>query len=885
MSPGRGALNRWDSCSKGQAHAPRRPRARTPGPPYSEAVTGLWSWRTGRLALAVLALGSLGLVNPSAARAAEELRLAGGPTSATDPTPVDLDATIWLPDQVPAPAVILAHGFGGSKDSVSLQAQALADLGFVVLGYSARGFGTSTGLISVNSPQFEVADARAVIDLLAGRPDVTQDAPGDPRVGIAGGSYGGALALLTGGYDDRIDAIAADITWNDLQSSLFGQSALAIDGRPTGEQELGIFKQQWTSWFFSVGLVDPTVTECGRFTPAWCRAYLEAAETGMVSEESRALMRASSPASITARITAPTLVAAGESDSLFPLAQANANVEQIRGAHPQVPVKMVWHAGGHDGGVDESERVQSLMADWFSTYLLDKARSTTDFEYTLASGSISTDNSRPAPLVLQSPSYPGLSGTTQQVVTLTSLPSAPPGGQAQRILAPAGGSPAAFSSLPGLGSAVSSLAGLAGGGLASLALPGQSATFASEPFTTKQTVVGAGTARLLLSAPEPVTDVALFASLRIVAPSGRTLLPQGLVAPIRLATLGPEPTLVEVQLPAIVANVNAGDSIHLVISTTDQAYRMPMRTAVYEVALADPSLALPLVDGEPVATGIPAYAWLLATLPVMLLLLLLLRVLRPRPAKPIMRADLQDIPLRVEGLSKSYQGGLRAVDQVSFEVPRGIVLGLLGPNGAGKTTTMRMVMGLIMPTEGHVYVFGHRAYPGSPILSRIGALVEGAGFLPHLTGRQNLDLYWRASGRTGDPCLEEVLDIAGLGTAIDRKVRTYSQGMRQRLGIAQAMLGKPDLLVLDEPTNGLDPPQIRAMREIMQRYAADGRTVIVSSHLLSEVEQTCSHVVVMDRGRLVASGEVATLLAGRSGQRLEDVFLEIVGDNHTIGIS
>ena len=155
--------------------------------------------------------------------------------------------------------------------------------------------------------------------------------------------------------------------------------------------------------------------------------------------------------------------------------------------------------------------------------------------------------------------------------------------------------------------------------------------------------------------------------------------------------------------------------------------------------------------------------------------------------------------------------------------------------------------------------------------------------MPHLSGRENLRLYWKASGREQqDPNLDYVLEIAGLGTAIDRKVRTYSQGMRQRLGIAQAMLGMPDVLVLDEPTNGLDPPQIREMRQVLQDYAATGRTVVVSSHLLSEVEQTCSHVVVMHRGTLIVQGTVAELLAGRSGARLEDVFMEIVGKGHEV---
>ena len=168
------------------------------------------------------------------------------------------------------------------------------------------------------------------------------------------------------------------------------------------------------------------------------------------------------------------------------------------------------------------------------------------------------------------------------------------------------------------------------------------------------------------------------------------------------------------------------------------------------------------------------------------------------------------------------------------------------------------------------------------MLSRIGAFVEGPGFLPHLSGRENLDLFWRASGREGDPCFAEVLEIAGLGSSVDRKVRTYSQGMKQRLGIAQAMLGMPDILLLDEPTNGLDPPQIREMRQVLREYAKDGRTVILSSHLLGEVEQTCTHVVVMHRGTVAATGTVSDLLAGRSGQHLEDVFMDLVGSDHLV---
>jgi ABC-2 type transport system ATP-binding protein len=145
------------------------------------------------------------------------------------------------------------------------------------------------------------------------------------------------------------------------------------------------------------------------------------------------------------------------------------------------------------------------------------------------------------------------------------------------------------------------------------------------------------------------------------------------------------------------------------------------------------------------------------------------------------------------------------------------------------------------------------------VLSRLGALVEGPGFLPHLTGLDNLTLYWRATGRPeADARLPEALDIAGLGEAIHRRVKTYSHGMKQRLAIAQAMLGLPELLVLDEPTDGLDPPQIAEMRRVLHRYAdpAGGRAVLLSSHLLAEVEQTCTHVVVVHKGEVVADGPV-----------------------------
>lgn len=816
----------------------------------------------GGTAVAVVALMSLAI--PGAASAQVEpvsMMLAGGPTSATDPAAVQLDADVYIPEVTPAPAVLLAHGFGGSKEGVAEEAQLLADAGYVVLAYTARGFGESTGQISMNAPDFEVADARALVDYLGSLASVSTEAPGDPIVGVGGGSYGGALALLLAGYDERIDAVAADITWNDLETSLFAQSA------PDGVQP-GVLKSLWTSLFFSSGLgLEPgqPVSECGRFTPEWCAAYVEAVTQGVVSPEASALMEQSSPRSIADRITAPVLLGAGQADSLFPLSQANANAEQIVNA----PVKVVWHAGGHDGGIAETDRLRALSQAWFDQHLRGGPAVGDDFEVSLVEASALSDRDPGTVEVLSAPTYPGIFGDGTIEMTVV----APP----QQVLAPAGGAPAAITSLPGAGG----LASLAGDLLA-VPLPGQTAGFFTEPLDQSMRIVGSTRARLSVSSDRPVDEAVLFASLRVVSANGRQTLPQGLVAPIRIEDLGSEPVTVDVNLPGIVAEVAAGDRLALVIATTDQGYRMPEGPAVYTVA-ADGPILLPTLQGTTASVGTPPWVWPIGAVVITALIWLIVVLLRPRDRAGEARPDLATVPLATRDLAKEFKGGLKAVDGVSFDVPAGVVLGLLGPNGAGKTTTMRMAMGLIRPTSGDTWIFGQHVRPGAPVLARVGSFIEGPGFLPHLTGRQNLDLFWRASGREdGDPHLIEVLEIAGLGSAIDRKVRTYSQGMRQRLGIAQAMLGLPDLLVLDEPTNGLDPPQIREMRQVMHDYAASGKTVIVSSHLLSEVEQTCSHVVVMNHGHLIYSGTVAELLVGRSGLRLEDVFLELVGEGHTV---
>jgi ABC-2 type transport system ATP-binding protein len=221
----------------------------------------------------------------------------------------------------------------------------------------------------------------------------------------------------------------------------------------------------------------------------------------------------------------------------------------------------------------------------------------------------------------------------------------------------------------------------------------------------------------------------------------------------------------------------------------------------------------------------------------------------------------------IEGLTKRLRGVL-AVDGLDLTVEKGQVVGLAGPNGAGKSVTFKILLGLVRPSSGRVELFGEPARPGAPALGRVGALVDGPGFVPHLSGRENLRLACRLD-HLGEAELEKAVADAGLGPAIDRQYRTYSHGMRYRLGLAQALLGQPELLILDEPTTGLDPAHIREIRRAIAQAAATGATVLFSSHVLREVEQVCTHAVVMQQGRVVASGRVEELVHVTDTLRLE----------------
>ena len=839
------------------------------------------------------ALISGALLSPAAHAATTSPMIAGGPTSSSDSTSVQLDTELYLPTTSPAPAVLLAHGFGGSKDSVVEEAKALQARGYVVLAWSARGFGKSSGSISMNSPDREVVDVRRLIDYLSTRKEVVQDAKGDPRVGITGGSYGGAISLLAGAQDHRIDAIAADITWNNLEGALFPQSALGVSNS-------GPFKRVWTGTFFSIGslstgslaagslaagslgvngkpasgTLSPTSLLCGRFAPEWCAAYQASVAQSAPSAQITALMKGVSPATYASEILAPTLLMQGEADSLFPLNESTRTAAAIRRSHPATPLAMIWHGGGHDGGQDEGTRLRTQVANWFDIYLKKRVAPFPTFQLTQSAAAISSQDSAPEARVQLGEHLPlDLDFQTLDISHKT-----------QVVLAPAGASPSAISALPGLGSALS-----LAGGLGAF-LPGQSALFLSAPLTAQLPLIGSSHVKVRIAST--TGDATLFFSLVIKSESGRVTQPNGLVSPVRLTGIPSTGVEVEISLPAIVANATPGDRLALAVSTTDLGYTMPQDGRIYSITPTSPlNIATFTLRNAPSST--PLYIWPLIALGAFALSLLWVFIRRPRhpavtaAAKVAGRDREPSAPLvSVRKLNKEYSDGYKAVTDLSFTVERGQVVGLLGPNGAGKTTTLRMLMGLIFPTSGEIEISGVPVFPGSRALAGLGSFVEGPGFLPHLTGSENLDLYWRSTGRSEDPEIADALEISGLGTAVNKKVRTYSQGMRQRLAIAQAMLGKPELLVLDEPTNGLDPTQIKAMRSILKNYADSGRTVIVSSHLLSEVEQTCSHVVVMHRGLLIASGTIDEILNrnGKRAQHLEEIFMDLVGTDTEIGI-
>jgi len=849
--------------------------------------------RGGRVLAALVLIVGLMAGMPVRAYAKEqvtEIELMVPGTPEADGRPVKLDATIFTTDpDTPRPAIVLAHGFGGTKDDSEPTARTLALAGYTVIIYTARGFWKSGGQIHLDNPAYEGADARKLVDLAASRPEVAKKG-NDPVIGFAGVSYGGALSFLAAGLDQRVDAIVPAFTWHSLRQALFPQSQVVGSARSpadvTPANRHGVFKQRWAALLFSdaggagggaggssAGSEQSQNHDgrnqdslCGRLDPDLCQGYLTAAEAGEAGGKLTALLDESGLEKILPSIQAPTLIIQGEDDTLFPLDEADAN---FRGLPATTPAEMKWVSGGHDAEISVDPLIDDLEA-WFGRFLKrDGSAADGSFSVLVPETSLlGEDRGTREPQTLTSQSYPGReSNFTDQRIALT--------GQRQSIVAPPGGAPAALTNLPGSGAAFGQASRVAGYSLG--VLPGQSARFTTDPFSAPLTLIGSS--RIDLDVTGSSSTATLFASLWDLGPdiertqNGRTsispstaVLPQLVVAPLKLTGLDPDqPLRVTVALPAISHKVPVDHRLQLVISTTDQAYTNAVQAASYQVSLADdaglaiPVLATAALNANTFDVPLPLVI-IVGALVIASLVATVLLWRRRHEMEEV--AELASVPLVVNDVAKTYGDGFRAVDGVSFRAEQGQVLGLLGPNGAGKTTVIRMLVGLIRPDSGTIYIHGQPVHAGADVLSWVGDFIEGPGFLPHLSGYANLRAYWHATGRPLEEAhLDEALKIAGLGSAIHRKVGGYSHGMRQRLGIAQAMLGLPRVLILEEPTNGLDPPQIKAMRTVLADYAAAGRTVILSSHLLSEVEHTCSHVVVMDQGKVVLTGAVEELTA------------------------
>src|SRR3954454_22518228 len=454
--------------------------------------------RSGRArvvaAIVVAALGAL-VVVLAVAGSADGVKVSSRFVAGTPEAgePVRLDTSLYLPASTPAPAVLLSHGVGGDKSGGAGKPPTLADDGFVVLTYSARGFGKSGGLIHFDSPDYEVKDASRLVDYLASLKQVKRVA-GKPQIAAAGGSYGGGLSLLLAAYDHRVGAVAADITWNDRSHALFQNN---------GGPGPGPFKKLWAGTLFAGGVdrgqlrpglrsdgIDPTTVSCGRFAPVTCAAYQQSAADGAPNPAMQRLMRQASPASVLDRIDAPTLLTQGQQDSLFPLSESDATARGLD-AHG-TPVRVVWRTGGHDASDVGGGTATSEAESWFRTVFAGGVSRQQRFRFAVQAGVVSAATCYASEQVLEASGYPGVAGTPRHAKTVTVQ------GPPQPISSPGGGAPSVITSIPGFGGT----SGRLDNALTLLPpAPGQTATFLSGRLDHKLSIVGSPTVRLAVVSP------------------------------------------------------------------------------------------------------------------------------------------------------------------------------------------------------------------------------------------------------------------------------------------------------------------------------------------------------------------------------------------------
>lgn len=527
-------------------------------------------WAAAGAALAVLVGGAWAAVaddgSPTVRREDRTLRMDG--------VPIDT-SYFHAGGSGKRPAVLIGHGFGGSKNDVRAQAEKLAADGYAVLTWSARGFGGSGGEISLNDPDHEVKDVSRLIDWLAERPEVQLDEEGDPRVGLTGASYGGAVSLLAAGHDERVDAVAPAITYWNLADALFPD---------------GVFKKLWAGIFISTG------GGCERFEKRLCAMYERVAVSGKPDAEAVKLLTERSPSAVADRITVPSLLLQGQSDSLFPLGHADAMQKAI--SANGAPVSVDWIAGGHDGGDDETGRIQSRVNAWFDRYLKEDTGAGTGpaFRVSRTGGVDSTDGAA----LLRGASgdaYPGLRGGGRDIAV---------DGGTKTFHNPAGAAPPAISAVPGVGGGLGRLSSL-GIGL-SLDFPGQSARFESAPLDTAVRVTGTPTVKVNVTA-DGGRDAVLFGKVYDVAPDGgQQVLPHQLVAPHRI-TPDRQGRPIELALPAVDHEFDAGHRMRLVFSATDLGYASPAEPATYTVT-ADGPLTVPTAPAvTTAAAALPWWTW------------------------------------------------------------------------------------------------------------------------------------------------------------------------------------------------------------------------------------------------------------------------------------